>query len=102
MGVSLGGEGFSVDDQIALNKRMSEQARQREADIQNVKENLYKNDSGQTASRVRGLGPAVAERRLKESGVDTESLMGRKKGGAIDLKDCKVSTAPKGKKNAGW
>ena len=29
-------------------------------------------------------------------------VVGYKKGGKINLKDCRVSTSPKGNKNSGW
>ena len=80
-------------------------------DVKNVKENLYKANDGQIASKVRGLGPSIAKNRLESRGVDTDSLItgapsaneGYKKGGhaqksyeKISLKHCKTNTAEHG------
>jgi hypothetical protein len=96
----------SASDQDASDKQS-----QRNADVANVKSNMYQDDSGNIVSRQRGLGPSIAKNRLDKSGVDTESLItgkpsaneGYKRGGhvqkqheKISLKHCKTNTAEHG------
>jgi hypothetical protein len=123
-GITLGGGGFTVDDQMALNERMAKKAKDMQNfdatanDAENVKNNLYYGE-GQTPgkdapySRIRSPGPSMAKERLDKRGVDTESLItgkpsaneGYKKGGhaqksheKINLKHCRVSTHEKNSK----
>jgi len=120
-GITLGGGGFTADDQIALNDRMAKKAQDMQNfddtanDAENVKKNLYYGE-GQTPgkdapySRIRSPGPSMAKGRLDKRGVDTESLItGKpsanedyKKGGhvqkaheKINLKHCVVNSAEK-------
>ena len=79
-GVTIGGGGFSGDDQTKLNKRM-QQIKDREA---------FDADIAEAKSNVRGLGPTIAAGRLAKRGVDIPGLtknrlseedQGYKKGG---------------------
>jgi len=84
--------------------------------INYAKESMYVNPSdNQMYSKERGLGPSINAARLDQRGIDVPALvgkMGRKEGGSIkqytdksgrlNLGSGRISTAPKGKKNAGW
>ena len=78
-------------------------------EINRVKSNMYmKPGEDQIYSKERGLGPVMAAKRLEKKGVDIPGLVGNrmrenpdeyKKGGAINLKDCKISTHVKNSKH---
>ena len=98
----------TYDDDIESAKKQ----RQTNADVADVKKNLYYTKEQAVGkespySRIRSLGPGMAKQRLDDRGVDTDSLItgqlsaneGYKKGGKINLKDCKISTSEKNKKH---
>ena len=48
-------------------------------DVKNVKSNLYmQKDDDRVSSKVRGLGPGMAARRLEGRGVDIKGLTGNR------------------------
>ena len=70
-------------------------------DVKNVKSNLYmQKDDDKVYSKVRGLGPGMAAKRLEGRGVDVKGLAGNranaedlgsyKKGGNVKHKDIKM------------
>ena len=107
---------YALQDQAQTNSDVANQDQaQTNSDVANVKNNLYytkEQTIGKDApySRIRSLGPSMAKNRLDTRGVDTESLItgkpsaneSYKKGGAINLKNCKVNTCEKNSKHKHW
>jgi len=123
-GVTLGGDGFTVEDQLDLNKKMGEKAMQdaeHKKRFDNVKpfgsgmsggyqqkpdtESDYQNRLSQYKIAGRGTGfgfqPRPEDLDSANSARDEylKKRQGNKDGGKIDLKNCKINTAETGKKH---
>ena len=81
-GVTVGGGGHTQEDQLRLNARMSERARQQanrgqfDSDVAYAKRGLGM-DAGdkKVYSKERGMGPSMAGKRLEDVGVDIPGLI---------------------------
>ena len=127
-GVTLGGDGFTVEDQLDLNKKMGEKAMQDAEDkkrFDDVKpfgsgmsggytqkpdtEDDYKNRLAQykIAGRGAGFGFQPRPEDLNSANEARNAYLkqrqqGNKDGGKIDLKNCKINTSNSNKKHKNW